>query len=91
MKNTMDEINFIDNNIANIYNSVIIVTDPPHSRRVDLMIRLFSKNLKHNYIIVSSQAKWWNDQFYFLNFQALLFSMKEFIKIPFNIVKYEIF
>ncbi len=31
MKNTMDEIMYIDNNIATKYDKIIIVTDPPHS------------------------------------------------------------
>lgn len=88
MKNTMDEINYIDKNIATIYDKIIIVTDPPHSRRVDFMIKQFSKNLKNKYIIVSSNPIWWEDKYYFLNQKAIVFSMKELGKLFYNYFKY---
>lgn len=92
MKNTMDEIIYIDNIVEkNKYESILIVTDPPHSRRVDFMIQKFSKYINYKYIIVSSEATWWNRKYYFLNTEALLFSIKEVIKIPYNYFKYNLF
>lgn len=89
MKNTMDEISYIDKIVSkNNYKKIIILTDPPHSRRVDFMIKQFSNNLKNKYIIVSSNPEWWNKNFYFLNFKAVAFSFSEFGKIVYNYFKY---
>ena len=88
MKNTMDEINYIDKNIATMYDNIIIITDPPHSLRVDFMIKQFTKNLKGKYIIVSSEPTWWDSQYYFLNQKAIVFSMQEITKIFYNYFKY---
>jgi len=62
-QNTMQEILFIERYMKNQgYNSVIIVTEPPHSRRVDILIRSYSKylNTEYSYSIVGSKLHWWN-------------------------------
>ncbi len=87
--NTMGEILYIDNLVEKEkYSSVIIITDPPHSRRVSFMINQFSKNLKGKYIVVSSNPKWWHSEFYFLNYKAVIFSIKEIGKLFYNYLKY---
>jgi len=92
MHNTMDEILYTDKVVVkNKYKKIMIVTDPPHSRRVDFMIREFSNHLKGKYIIVSSKAKWWNKDFYFVNFKAIEFSLSELGKIVYNYLKYAIY
>ena len=89
MKNTMDEVLYIDTLMEKEnYSSIIIVTDPPHSRRVKFMIEQFSNNLRGKYIIVSSNPKWWKNEYYFLNSKAILFSVKEFGKLFYNYFKY---
>jgi len=89
LKNTMAEILYIDNLVKKEkYNSIIIVTDPPHSRRVSFMMQQFTKNLEGKYIIASSHPKWWDTEFYFTNTHALVFSIKELIKILYNYFKY---
>jgi len=89
MTNTMDELNYIDTVVKdNNYSSIIIVTSPPHSKRVHFMIENFTKHLKDKYIIVSSNPKWWNRYYYFLNVKALLYSLLEVNKIIYNYIKY---
>ena len=92
MHNTMDEILYTDNIVAkNNYKKIMIVTDPPHSRRVDFMIRCFSDNLKNKYTIVSSKPKWWDKDLYFFNLKAIKFSFSEFGKIFYNYFKYTVY
>ena len=92
VKNTMEEVLAIEKvMLENNYASAIIVTDPPHSRRVQIFIELFTKELKKDYIIVSSDPTWWDKAFYFTNWYALKFVMFEFVKIPYNLIKYGLF
>jgi len=92
LKNTMAEIMYLDAlMLKNNYSSVLIVTDPPHTRRVDLMIKEFTRNLHDNYTIVGSNAQWWNKNLYFTNFKSIKFVCSELIKIVYNSVKYSLF
>jgi len=89
MKNTMDELNYIDTVVKDKeYSSIIIVTSPPHSKRVHIMIENFTKNLKNKYVIVSSHPNWWHKYYYFLNIRALVYSFLEVSKIIYNDMKY---
>lgn len=91
MKNTMDEIIYIEKNIMiDTSSSILIVTDPPHSRRIDFMMKQFTElfNSKKTYTIVSSSPNWWDKNLYFLNFDAVLFSISEVVKIFYNYIKY---
>ena len=90
MQNTMAEILYIDNLVEKEkYNSIIIVTDPPHSRRVSFMINQFTKNIKGKYIIVSSHPRWWqSSKLYFLEYKAITFSIREIGKLFYNYLKY---
>jgi len=89
--NTMDEIKYLDKTInTKIDKSIIIVTDPTHSRRVDFLIQNFSLNLKKlDYIIVSTEAKWWNKYFYFIGAKSFVHTILEINKIVYNYVKYK--
>ena len=88
-KNTMEEMIFLEKYMmSKHYQSVLIVTDPFHSRRVDFLIKQFAKKLKGKYIIVSSNPPWWNKYYYFLNLKALGLSLCEIVKIVYNYIKY---
>lgn len=88
----MAEIMYLDAlMLKNNYSSVLIVTDPPHTRRVDLMIKEFTRNLHDNYTLVSSNAQWWNKNLYFTNFKSIKFVCSELVKIVYNSVKYSLF
>lgn len=90
--NTLEELKYIEEiSYKNNYKSIIIITDPTHSKRVDFLIKKYTKisyNLK--YLIVSSNPTWWNNKYYFLNFKAFATSLLEIIKIAHNYFKYSI-
>lgn len=89
MKNTMDEMIYINNLIKNnSYKSILIVTSPTHSRRVDFLIKKFNPELINKYTIVSSNPPWWHKNFYFLNLKAISLSFLEFFKLIHNYIKY---
>jgi len=92
LKNTMEEVKYLDDLMnQNKLTTVLIVSDPPHSRRIELLIKEFADHLEGKYIIVSSNAAWWNKYFYFANWNALKFSILEVIKIFYNSIKYTLF
>jgi len=72
--------------------SVIFITDPPHSRRIQILVDFIVNYKKDDltYTIVSSNAKWWNKNTFFLEKNALIFAISEVIKIPYNYIAYGI-
>ena len=70
--------------------SAIIVSDAPHSRRINYLLNTIkvknSSNLEFN--IVSSSAKWWNKETYYKNIRAKVFASSELIKLLFSYVRY---
>lgn len=85
-KNTLSEIIYIYNFMKfNSLKSALIVTDPPHSLRIQAIIKLMKFNKDIKFSIISSNPNWWD--FYKLNHSSLEFILKECIKIPFNILK----
>lgn len=84
-KNTrMEMIYLIDFMLFNNFNSAIIVTDPPHSRRVKLLLNFFDSEKEFTFIIVSSEAKWWETK---LNSTSIKFVFSEYLKIIHNFLK----
>lgn len=90
-KNTYEEMVFIKTFlIEKNYTSAIIVSDAPHSRRINYLLNTIkvknSSNLEFN--IVSSSAKWWNKETYYKNIRAKVFASSELIKLLFSYVRY---
>jgi uncharacterized SAM-binding protein YcdF (DUF218 family) len=82
-KNTKEEITFlIDYMKTHKYKSAIIVTDPPHSRRVKSLISLVHILGDENitFSIVASDVKWWNAENYYKNQRAKKFVWYESLK-----------
>ncbi len=72
-KNTLEEVQFIKKYMNdNSYKSVLIVTDPPHSKRVSLLTSLVSVEGDENmtFHFVSSSVKWWDKECYYENKHA---------------------
>jgi len=82
-KNTKEEVLFIKKYMKkHNYKSALIVTDPPHSRRVKLLTSiLLDEDNSIMYYMVSSDVKWWNARYYYLNTQARSFVFYESMKI----------
>jgi len=63
------------------FKSAIIVTDPPHSRRVKVLTTLLSKKQDNlNFRFVSSKVAWWNAEYYYTNERARKFVWHESLK-----------
>lgn len=94
VSNTYDELLLMKEiMIENKFNSVLIVTTPPHSRRVDFLINQYidfkSSNL--TYTIVSSTPEWWSKKYYYKNNKAINFIIHEIFKLSYNFIDYSIF
>ncbi len=91
--NTMSEIRFTKRYmLENGFKRVIIVSDPPHLRRIRLLADGIAgyKSSGIECIVVGSSPPWWNKREYYKNGFALAFAISEMIKIPFNFIKYGI-
>jgi hypothetical protein len=94
VSNTYNELFLIKKiMIENKFNSVLIVTTPPHSRRVNFLINQYvdfkSSNL--TYTVVSSSPEWWNKKYYYKNNKAINFVIHEIFKLTYNLIDYSIF
>ena len=69
------------------YGSALIVTDPPHSRRFDILAHVVSvpgdETIHFRY--VASGVKWWDKDVYYKNKTAKAYALTEFLKIPYNL------
>lgn len=88
--NTMTEIERIKRYMQNHrYRSVIIITDPPHTRRVKMLAKIAGYEEKgFKTILVSADVPWWNRERYYTNFQSLRYVLFETLKIPSNYLAY---
>ena len=90
--NTMDEVEWTKRYmLEHKYRSLIIVTDPPHTRRVRMLTKIagYSKN-GIKVIFVGADVPWWNRAKYYEDMQALRYVVFETIKIPFNYLSYAV-
>ena len=81
--NTAKEIQFIKKHmVENHYKSVIIVSDPPHTKRIKILTDLISVENDENfsYVFISSGASWWDRNKYYQHPQALKFVFSETLK-----------
>lgn len=89
-KNTRDEIRFIKTYMnKHHFKSALIVTDPPHSLRVKVLLSIIDRDLngKMEFYIVGSGVKWWDREHYYRNETARKYAMIEVLKIPYNLYK----
>ncbi len=72
-KNTKEEVLFIKQYMKkHSYKSALIVTDPPHSRRVSLLTSLISVEGDEGmtFRMIGSGVKWWDKENYYENKRA---------------------
>jgi uncharacterized SAM-binding protein YcdF (DUF218 family) len=90
-QNTFEEMKFIKQYlIAHNMKKVLLITDPPHSRRI-----LFFANTVLKYSdahielqIVGSENDWWNAKTYYTNPEAIIFVINESIKYSYYYIQY---
>ena len=92
-QNTLEEILFIrDYMKKNEYNNLIIVSDPPHSRRINFFANTIYKYQENgiNLSIVASNNNWWKKESYYSNPEAIIFSLNEIIKLTYYYINYKL-
>ena len=88
-KNTKEEILYLKKYmVVHGYRSALIVTDPPHSRRVKVLLSLLHVpgDEKMDFRIVSSEQPWWDAENYYRNAHARNTVMHESVKVVFRVL-----
>jgi len=89
-RNTAEEMLYIkDYMLKHFLKDVIIVSGPPHSRRIQMFSKIF--NFKESGLqvhIVSSHPVWWDKSAYYKSSLARQLVFIELLKIPYNYLKY---
>jgi hypothetical protein len=89
--NTFDELSFAKELMIKYnYKSILIISDEPHSLRINMLIKSFINFKKESieYTIVGSNAPWWNKKIFYTNKDAIRFIIMECFKIIHNYVFY---
>lgn len=91
IKNTADEVLFIKKYmLKHDYKTVIIISDPPHTRRIRILTKLISieGDEKFSYVFVDDDVSWWDRNKYYQNKIAFRFALGEVLKIPYTYFYY---
>ena len=73
----------------NNYKSITIVSDPYHTRRIEILANLFDfKKSGIELNIIGTDLNWWNKSNYYKEKKAIKAAFTELIKIPYNFIKY---
>lgn len=89
--NTYEELIFAKKfMLMNNYNSIIILSTEPHSKRIKILIENFIKFSENNitYTIVGENTRWWDKKEYYKNKNAIFFILREIFKIIYNYIFY---
>lgn len=92
-KNTKEEVFFIKQYMyKHGYKSALIVTDPPHSRRISLLNTLLflEGDAEMIFHIIGSDVKWWDREYYYNNQHARNAVVHESIRIVYSFIVYGI-
>jgi len=90
MENTYLEIKTIKAYMLKYgYKTVLIVSDPPHSKRIQYLVDLFQyKKNNLDVKIIGSDVLWWNKNKYVDSFQSFWEAMQEMIGLGYYYVRY---
>lgn len=90
-KNTYEELKVIKIFMKNNnYKKVLIVSSPPHSRRINFLINNYIKfkDLNIKYTVVSSDTDWWDKNNIFKSKKAIKSIISESFKLTYNFLYY---
>lgn len=92
LRNTVEEIIFVKKYMTK-YNlkKVIFITEKPHSRRVSILFNILFQENQLEAIIVANDSIKWNNQPYYENKEALIYTLLEYTKIIHNLIFYKFF
>lgn len=88
-KSTWEEAHVIRDLVKkNGWSSVLIVSDPPHFRRLGWVCERVLGVSNIDYRLIASRPRWWNPSLWWENKISASFVLKEFIKLFYYRVKY---
>lgn len=88
-RNTWAEAHLIRDVLdENGWRSVLIVSDPPHFRRLQWVCRRVFGGSNIDYQLIASRPNWWNPDLWWKNKTSASFVFKEFVKLLYYYVKY---
>lgn len=88
-RNTWAEAHLIRDLLEkNGWRSVLIVSDPPHFRRLQWVCRRVFDGSNIDYRLIASRPNWWNSKLWWKNKTSASFVIKEFIKLLYYYVRY---
>lgn len=67
---------------------VIVVSDPPHTRRLDWVWGKIFKDSGKEYFLSASQPFWWDEKKWWSNEMSMKFVLMEYLKIGYYVLKY---
>lgn len=70
------------------WNSVLIVSDPPHMRRLDYVWTKVFHGSGKEFILVQSNPYWWNPGTWWRTDQSAVFVISEYVKLIYYLFKY---
>ena len=91
LTNTAQEVKYIkEYMIEHDLSSVLIVADPPQSRRISILKEVFKVKNDQNlsFKIVSNDSKIWDSKYYYKNNTTRRYAFSEVVKIPYNLFVY---
>lgn len=88
-KNTWEEILLVRKVLLSIQgNSVIIVTDPPHIRRVSWVCQKILGSVDIDFFLLPTRPAWWNADNWLMNQTSRRFVFKEYLKLAYYKLRY---
>lgn len=86
-KSTKEELEYVrDYMKLSNFTSVLIVSDPPHLRRIRMLSEKILQRNGIKYCITGGEPRWWNRDNYYSNPRAIIYTVREMVKIPYNML-----
>jgi uncharacterized SAM-binding protein YcdF (DUF218 family) len=70
------------------WKSVLVVSDPPHMRRLALAWSKAFAGTRKNYILVASAPSWWQERAWWQSEHSAQFVITEYIKLGYYLARY---
>ena len=93
LTNTAQEVKYIkEYMIEHDLSSVLIVSDPPQSRRISILKEVYKVKNDQNlsFKIISNDPKIWDSKYYYKNDSTRRYAFAEVVKIVFNVFIYKL-
>lgn len=82
-KNTFEEsIRIKELMLSNKWHKVIVVSDPPHMRRLSIILKkVFGDKSNMSFLLIPSEPIWWNAEYWWKNTVSAQFILVEVVKM----------